>query len=127
MAHRSWRLKLRSFLDGREDIDPGKLASHRDCELGEWVYGSGMGAYSHLQEMQQLEPKHQDMHALVKQVVELQHAGKSSQAEQAFSTVCAEAEKVVALIDGVEAQVIGPRAHKAATLEPVSVVREISN
>ncbi len=113
MAHRSWRLKLRSFLDGRENIDPAKLASHRDCELGKWIYASGLGAYGHLQEMADLEKKHKDMHARVKQVVELKHAGKASEAEQEFSRVCSEAEGVVALIDRVEAQVIGTRAHAA--------------
>ncbi len=118
MAHRSWRLKLRSFLDGRENIDRAKLASHRDCELGKWIYGGGMAAYSHLQEMQELETMHKDMHALVKHVVELKHAGKASEAEQEFSRVCAEAEGVVALINRVEAQVVGSRAHAVEGVKP---------
>jgi len=106
MAHRSWRLKLRSFLDGRENIDHKGLASHRDCELGKWIYASGMTAYGHLQEMQELETMHKDMHALVKHVVELKHAGKASEAEQEFSRVCEAADRVVGLITRVEAQVM---------------------
>jgi len=121
MAHRSWRLKLRSFLDGHEDIDPGKLASHRDCELGKWIYGSGMGAYGHLQEMQELETQHKDMHGLVKQVVELKHGGKAGEAEQGFTRVCEAAEGVIALIDGVEAQVIGSRVTGADSPAPRNV------
>ena len=109
MTHRSWRLKLRSFLDGRENIDRAKLASHRDCELGKWIYGGGMAAYSHLHEMQELETKHQNMHALVKHVVELKHAGKNSKAEEAFSRVSEAAEEVVALITRVQAQAIRVR------------------
>jgi len=116
MGHRSWRIKLRSFLDGRENIDHQGLASHRDCELGKWIYGGGMSAYSHLHEMQDLETKHRDMHALVKHVVELKHAGKTGEAEQGFSRVCDQAEGVVALITRVEAQVIGSRAHAGASL-----------
>ena len=121
MAHRSWRLKLRSFLDGRENIDSKGLASHRDCELGKWIYGGGMTAYSHLHQMQDLETKHKDMHALVKQVVELKHAGKASEAEQEFSHVCEAADGVVALITRVEAQVMGSRAIGAGTLDPRNV------
>jgi len=122
MAHRSWRLKLRSFLDGRENIDRKGLASHRDCELGKWIYGGGMASYSHLHEMQELETKHKDMHALVKQVVELKNAGKASEAEQGFSRVCDEAEAVVALITRVEAQVMaGSRAAGAGNRDPLSV------
>ena len=120
MAHRSWRLKLRSFLDGHENIDGGKLASHRDCELGKWIYGSGMAAYSHFHEMRELEAKHKDMHAMVKHVVELRHAGKVREAEQEFSRVCEAAEGVVALITRVEAQVMGSRAVGAGTLDPLN-------
>ncbi len=118
MAHRSWRLKLRSFLDGRENIDRTKLASHRDCELGKWIYAGGMAAYSHLPEMQELETMHKDMHALVKHVVELKHAGKAGEAEQEFVRVCDEAEGVVALINRVEAQVVGSRAHAVEGSKP---------
>jgi methyl-accepting chemotaxis protein len=117
MAHRSWRLKLRSFLDGRENIDGKGLASHQDCELGKWIYGGGMSAFSYLQEMGELEKKHKGMHALVKHVVELKHAGKAAEAEREFSRVCEEAEGVVALITAVEAEVIGSRAHAAAGRE----------
>jgi len=127
MAHRSWRLKLRSFLDGHENIDGGKLASHRNCELGKWIYGGGMTAYSRLQEMQQLETKHKNMHVLVKHVVELKHAGKASEAEQEFSRVCEEAEGVVALITAVEAQVMGGRAHGAAGWQSRRAVQQVLN
>ena len=114
MAHRSWRLKLRHFLDGKENIDRKGLASHRDCELGQWIYGGGSAAYGHLREMLELEKKHEEMHVLVKRVVELKHAGKADEAEQGFSRVCELAEGVVTLITAVEAHAIGPRAASAA-------------
>jgi hypothetical protein len=121
MAHRSWRLKLRHFLDGRENIDRAGLASHENCELGKWIYASGMATYSHLPEMQELEKKHKEMHALVEQVVELKHAGKASEAEQGFSRVSNAAEEVVALITKVEAHVMAPsRAVSAGSSDSVN-------
>jgi methyl-accepting chemotaxis protein len=116
MAHRSWRLKLRSFLDGRENIDRKGLASHRDCELGKWIYAAGLSEFGHLHEMEELEQKHQNMHELVKHVVELKHAGKVKEAEQGFSQVCSTAEEVVGLISRVEVQAAatGARAAGAA-------------
>ncbi|MBZ5597979.1 MAG: CZB domain-containing protein [Acidobacteriia bacterium] len=105
MAHRSWRLCLWSFLDGRESLDLKQLASHRDCELGTWLYAHAMSEYGHLHEIQTLEKKHQGMHALVKQVVELKQAGKTKEAEQEFSNVHAAAEEVVGLLSSVEQQV----------------------
>jgi len=34
-------LKLRNFLDGGENLPTEKLASHRDCQLGKWLYSDG--------------------------------------------------------------------------------------
>jgi methyl-accepting chemotaxis protein len=105
MAHRTWRLKLRSFLDGRENIDPKQLASHQDCELGKWLYSTGMSKHGHLREIQELEKKHKSMHGSVRQVVELKKVGKTKEAEQEFAKVHDSAEQVVALLTKVEAQV----------------------
>jgi methyl-accepting chemotaxis protein len=115
MAHRSWRLRLRRFLDGSEDIDPRQLASHRDCELGKWIYAAAMPSYGHLQDVQELEKKHKEMHDLVKEVVELKHAGKVKEAEQQFSGVASGADAVVALLGKVERELSGGALRARAT------------
>ena len=104
-AHRSWRLKLRNFLDGRENLTAERLASHRDCELGKWLYGDGGAAYGQLAGFQELEEKHKQMHSMVKEVVELKHAGKVAPAEQRFLMVCQSADAVVGLLTQLETQV----------------------
>jgi methyl-accepting chemotaxis protein len=107
MAHRSWRVRLRRFLDGKEVLEPGKLGSHRDCELGQWIYAEAMSKYGHLREVQELESKHEHMHDLVKRVVELKHGGKEQEAELQFSGVADTAEEVVALLTKIEGQISG--------------------
>lgn len=104
MAHRTWRLRLRSFLDGRENIDPKQLASHQDCDLGKWIYSTGVSQYGHLHDMQELEKKHKYMHGLVRQVVTLKSTGKAKEAEAEFSKVHDAAEGVVSQLTKVEAQ-----------------------
>ena len=116
MAHRGWRLRLRRFLDGSEDIDGKQLGSHRDCELGKWIYAEGLPNYGNLQDVRDLEQKHKDMHALVKEVVQLKHAGNIAEAEREFAAVSASAEAVVALLDSVERQLgSSPRAMAMAS------------
>jgi len=105
-AHRSWRLKLRGFLDGRENLAAGKLSSHRECGLGKWLYGDGGADYSHVAEFQRLEARHKEMHDMVQKVVELKHAGKASEAEREFQGVCRAADDVVALLTKVETQIV---------------------
>jgi len=107
---------LRRFLDGSEEIDPAKLGSHQQCELGKWIYADAMLNHGDLPDVQALESKHKDMHALVKKVVELKHAGKTKEAEEQFIRVTQAADEVVELITRVEGQVSGsaPLAHAAA-------------
>jgi methyl-accepting chemotaxis protein len=112
MAHRSWRIRLRRFLDGSENIDPAKLGSHKDCELGQWIYADALPNYGHLQGVQDLEKKHKEMHALVKEVVGLKHAGNTVEAERRFSEVAKAAEDVVGLLNKVEKQ-LGDSAQRA--------------
>jgi len=45
------------------------------------------------------------MHNMVKDVVELKHAGKAAEAEQRFAVVCQSADAVVALLTKLEAHV----------------------
>ena len=114
MQHRSWRLRLRRFLDGSEDIDSQKLASHESCDLGRWIYSEGLSTYRAIPEMQQLEKEHKSMHISVRRVVELKQARRATEAEEQFSKVAASSEEVVALISKVEAQVQGVSSKAAA-------------
>ena len=115
MAHRSWRIRLRRFLDGSEDIDPAKLGSHQQCELGKWIYADAMPNHGDLPDVQALESKHKGMHTLVKEVVELKHAGKAEEAEQEFVRVTHAADEVVDLISKVERQLSGSTLARAAS------------
>jgi len=115
-AHRSWRLKLRNVLDGRETIAADKIASHRDCQLGKWLYAEGQVAYGQFAEFKELEAKHKDMHSMVKEVVELKHAGKTVLAEQRYLSVCQAADEVVALLTKLEALVTQSQGHGRAAV-----------
>ena len=115
MAHRSWRVRLRRFLDGSEAIDPHKLGSHEECELGRWIYADALPNYGQLPDIQALEKKHKEMHALVKDVVGLKDAGQIAEAEARYSEVAKAAENVVALLDRVERQVSDSRQFAGAT------------
>ena len=105
-GHRGWRLKLRGFLDGRENLAGGQLSSYRDCALGKWLYGAGAEAYQHIAEFRQLEERHKEMHGMVQQVVELKHAGKAAEAEREYQGVCRAADDVVGLLSRLETQVV---------------------
>ncbi|HTZ32338.1 MAG TPA: cache domain-containing protein [Methylomirabilota bacterium] len=112
-AHRNWRLKLRAFLDGRDNLSTGNLSSDRKCDLGKWLYGDGGAEYGRLPEFQRLLARHKEMHGLVGHVVETKRAGNSADAERGYQEVCHAAEDVVALLGEVEAHVTRQSAQEA--------------
>ena len=114
MAHRSWKLKLRRFLDGDEALDSTKLGSCRDCELGKWIYAVGVPRYGELTEMQRLEERHKEMHGLIAAVINLKRAGKLAEAEAQLERVNESAEQVVGFLDAVERRVKQPMARAAS-------------
>lgn len=105
MAHSTWKLKVRGFLDGRMEIDAKQLASHQTCELGKWIYSIGLNKYSRLRELQELEKTHKLMHEAVKQVVELKKTGKLKEAEHEFLRVKEASDSVLSLLTSLEKQV----------------------
>jgi hypothetical protein len=107
MAHQTWRLKLRAYLNGTEEIDPKSLVSHRDCSLGKWIYSTEAAEFTHSRDFLELESKHKVMHQMVKEVVELKRMGRCKEAAQELAKVREFADMVVALITKLEEKVNG--------------------
>ncbi|RVT52881.1 chemotaxis protein [Rubrivivax albus] len=40
-AHRNWKVKLRSAIDNREQLDAATICRDHQCPLGRWLHGPG--------------------------------------------------------------------------------------
>jgi methyl-accepting chemotaxis protein len=105
MRHQTWRLRLRSHLEGKEKIDISEAVSPRDCALGKWLYAEGISKYGTMPEIRELESVHANMHGLVKRIIELDALGKKDGARQEFEKIGPMSEKIVALLTALENQV----------------------
>ncbi len=103
--HLRWQSQLRRFLDGEGTLSKDQVVSHEHCELGKWLYSGGRRQYGHLQEMQQLEQVHKQLHERIRRVVDLKHAGKSEQADREFQQFEPLSQQVVSLLDAIERHV----------------------
>jgi methyl-accepting chemotaxis protein len=101
-AHLAWRGKLRAFLDGKGGLTKEQAVSHRHCVLGKWYYGEGAKNFGHLPTMKEVEGPHADLHALINLIVDLNDAGKRSDAERAFEEIGPLSERIVSLLDDIE-------------------------
>jgi methyl-accepting chemotaxis protein len=100
--HLDWKTKLRSFLDGRHTLTEAQAISHKDCELGKWLYSEGLKKYGHLAAMQELEQTHVELHAIVRKVVQMKNAGDAAAAQQEFSKLGAVSDDIIKLLKDVE-------------------------
>ncbi len=104
-AHLSWRVRLRAYLDGRGQLQPSEAVSHRECQLGQWYYSDGMEGLGHIPEMRTLEEPHEELHRLIKEIIDLREAGRVDEAEAAFRRVDTLSTGIVELLDRIQNQV----------------------
>jgi methyl-accepting chemotaxis protein len=102
VMHVAWKSSLRSFLDGKESMSPEQAVSHRDCDLGKWLYSDGMSEYGSFPEMQELEKVHIDLHAIVKRVIQLKQSGDKATAEQELAKLESVSQKIFSLLVAIE-------------------------
>ena len=82
--HMAWRSRLRSFLDGKEELDPQEIVSHRRCPLGQWIYGDGKGVYGNHPDMIAMEEIHASLHESIQRVVQHQRRKDPRAAEAEY-------------------------------------------
>ncbi len=103
--HLVWKIRLQGFLDGHESLTMEQALSHKDCDLGKWLYNDGMKKYGTIREMKALEREHIDLHVKVRRIMELKHAGDGAAARQELEKLDHISKQVVALLNAVEQQV----------------------
>ncbi len=105
LKHTSWKLHLRDFLDGRAGLTAAQATSHRDCELGKWLYTEGLAKYGSIPEMKLLVAEHEQLHATVRSVLDFKAAGQKAEAEATYVKIDPISKRLVALLAAVEAAV----------------------
>jgi methyl-accepting chemotaxis protein len=119
--HLTWKSRLRDFLDGKESLSESQAVSHRDCDLGKWLYSQGMKRYGKHAEMQELETIHAEMHSIIRDVVGYKHADKTGLAEQHFEAVGPMSETIIELLSRLEEITLKEAAQQTQEPAPIPV------
>jgi len=109
--HRLWITRLRSFLDGKESLTEQQIVSHKDCDLGKWIYAEGIKKYGNIPQFQQLEKIHEDFHSKIKTVKQHRDSGDIQLAEQAFDKMMPISEHVISLLNDIEQNLKSPNSN----------------
>lgn len=102
LKHLTWKSKIRAFLDGKRTMSQGEALSHNECELGQWLFSVGLRKFGKNLLMIELDQKHQKLHALVKQILDLKRAGKVEEAETQYAVLLQTSDRIVSLLDELD-------------------------
>lgn len=105
--HLAWKGRLRDFLDGKGGLTMDQAVSHRECDLGKWLYSNGMKQFGHMPDMQSMEEQHQEMHSLIKGIIASKEQGNLAMAEGSYKRVEQLSGEIVGLLSAVEKTVKG--------------------
>ncbi len=106
-AHRAWRVRIRNFLDGKSALTLAEASSHNDCDLGRWCNSTGLEHFGHLSSMKQLQKPHEQLHALIRQIIEARQQGNTQEAERMFEQVEQFSDQIVGLLNQLIAEIGG--------------------
>lgn len=107
-AHRDWRRRLTSFVDGnsQEALDETVICLDNRCDLGKWIHANGIKFYGELPVFQQLVKDHAAFHQCAGHVVQLYKTQGEPPARKALnSDFDTYSLKVVSGLNNLERQV----------------------
>jgi methyl-accepting chemotaxis protein len=82
--HAEWKLKFRSAISKREQMDAATISKDNCCQVGQWLYGEGKTRWGSKPEFQKALEKHKAFHVEAGKVAGLINAGKYAEAEAAL-------------------------------------------
>ncbi|MEO5355686.1 MAG: methyl-accepting chemotaxis protein [Nitrospirae bacterium YQR-1] len=103
--HLAWKSRLRDFLDGKESLSEAQAVSHKDCDLGKWLYSKGISTFGDIPEMLKLEKIHEELHSLVKDIVRMKNSGDTASAEAQFTHIGPMSQEIISLLTAIERKV----------------------
>lgn len=98
-AHRAWKVRVRSFLDGQTSLSLNQAVDHHQCDLGRWYDGDGCKHYGDFPEMVALKEPHKKMHQLIREIIQLKQQGDTSKAEMLYSKIEGYSDEIVGLLN----------------------------
>lgn len=82
----SWRVRLRGFLEDKDNVTESDIGSHKDCDFGKWLYSEGLSRYGTMREIAEIEDIHKQLHETALRIVRLGGQRDTMAARQALIT-----------------------------------------
>lgn len=81
-AHGEWKMKFRSAISSKQQMDASSIARDNVCPLGSWLHGEAKAKYSGLKAYARCVADHAQFHREAGKVAQSINASKYAEAEQ---------------------------------------------
>lgn len=100
--HNIWCMKISHFVTANGEMPP--IKSHRECELGKWLYSEGLSNYGHIDEVKTLEKEHRQLHSIAENIIQLKNNSHKAQAQQQLFVMQEHSEKIINLLKACQSK-----------------------
>lgn len=84
--HAEWKVKFRSAMGKKEQLDAGAIRLDNRCDLGKWLHGEGKVSHGSAADFSALVTKHAEFHKVAGKVAEVINTGNYEQAEKMLAS-----------------------------------------
>jgi methyl-accepting chemotaxis protein len=106
LQHIAWRTKLDQFLKGEQSMTEEEATSPKVCDVGKWLYSVGLEKYGMMEEIQELEKIHIELHATVKKIISLKQLGNNHAETEALDMLDKILRKIMFLLVDIEEKIV---------------------
>lgn len=80
--HMRWKGRLENYIHGNsnEDLRVDAICRDDECQLGQWIYGTGSEKYSNLDTFGEMKAQHAQFHLSAGQVLSVARLGRKEEA-----------------------------------------------
>jgi len=97
LYHLQWKVRLRKFLDGKEDFDVSEV-SPEGCKFGKWLRSEETAGYASDIEIREIEKVHARLHKTARRVYGMKMLGEDDAARRELKKMEAISMKLVSLL-----------------------------
>ena len=97
--------KLRGMLDGKISSTEIGQISHKECELGIWLYSDGLKNFGNAEEMRELEAVHLEIHNICRRIIHLAGQDNKKEAEEEYKKMDEKTKVMVNILSHLSTQI----------------------
>ena len=100
-----WPLKLRSYLQGMEDIPEGQTLPQSSNYLRTWLSKDGLTKFANMPEVKELNRVHNEIHNSIHRLVNYKKEGDLSHATHELEKIDPLSKQIIRLLASIERQI----------------------